>query len=264
MDIQHFRKSAAALGPYFSRMAAETSPAGLRLLGMQAEGAMLAATGGVNTHKGAIWTMGLLCAAAGALPEHALADAETVCDEAARIAAAIIGLAPMERKGPRGIQTGDASGAETPLTRGEKARARYGLRSARDEAAAGFPSIRSLALPLARSLEEAMTDEDETVISVLLAVMAHADDTCIVARGGLEALLRARTSAERVLDAGGPFSARGLPLYDRMRREFATARISPGGSADLCAATLFLAGLERQQASSRTLFQPRRRVMLTP
>ncbi|MBU1082359.1 MAG: triphosphoribosyl-dephospho-CoA synthase, partial [Spirochaetes bacterium] len=67
MDIGHFRLSAAALEPYFTRMAEEGDPERLRSLGIEAEAAMLAATGGVNTHKGAIWALGLLCAAAGTL-----------------------------------------------------------------------------------------------------------------------------------------------------------------------------------------------------
>ena len=240
MCIGHFRKSAMTLGPYFALMAGEREPDALRRLGIEAEAAMLAATGGVNTHKGAIWSMGLLCAAAGSRPDNECPDAEDLCDEAARIATAILVLAPLAASGKQG-----GAGIGLP-TRGERARAEHGLRSARDEAAAGFPSIRAMALPLARSLEEAQTGEDETVIRVLLAVIAHADDTCIVARGGIEALRRSRAWAGRILDSGGPFSAKGKLLYERMLGEFAAARLSPGGSADLCAAALFLADLERR------------------
>jgi triphosphoribosyl-dephospho-CoA synthetase len=111
MDISHFRLSAAALRPFFERMAAEATwldssrelAVTLRTLGIEAETAMLAATGGINTHKGAIWTLGLLCAASGT---HAAAlagstgfvsafTAEAVCDEAAALARRIIALPPL-------------------------------------------------------------------------------------------------------------------------------------------------------------------------
>lgn len=239
MDIHLFRRSAATLGPYFRRMSVATSASELRQLGIEAEAAMLGATGGINTHKGAIWAMGLLCAAAGSLFRAAsydgvAPDATALCDEAADIAAAIVAL---DRP------AAGAAARKTP-THGQKARADHGLRSARDEALAGFPSIRARALPLARSLRSRSMTDDERVIMVLLAVMAEADDTCLVARGGIQALVDARSAAERILAAGGPNSPAGAGLYTRMRREFLESGLSPGGSADLCAATLFLVDFE--------------------
>lgn len=239
MDIHLFRRSAAALGPYFQKMVLARSASELRALGIEAETAMLEATGGINTHKGAVWTIGLLCAAAGSLfgaasYDGAAPDAPALCAEAADIAAAIVAL---DRP------AAGAAAGKTP-THGQKARADHGLRSARDEALAGFPSIRARALPLARSLGSRFMTDDERVIMVLLAVMAEADDTCLVARGGIRALLEARSWATSVLAAGGLDSAAGARLYTRMRQRFLESRLSPGGSADLCAATLFLIDLE--------------------
>lgn len=239
MDIHLFRRSAATLGPYFGRMVVARSARELRALGIEAETAMLEATGGINTHRGAIWTMGLLCAAAGSLfraasYDGAAPDATALCNEAAVIAAAIVAL----DRSVAGVAAGP-----TP-THGLKARADYGLRSARDEALAGFPSIRARALPLARSLRGRQINDDERVIMILLAVLSEADDTCLVARGGIQALIDARTAAARILKAGGPNSAAGSELYTQMRRRFLDSRLSPGGSADLCAATLFLADME--------------------
>jgi len=237
MDIHLFRRSAATLGPYFRRMVVARSARELRALGIEAETAMLEATGGINTHKGAIWTMGLLCAAAGNLSRAAsyggaAPDATALCAEAADIAAAI---AALDRPG--------AAAGPTP-THGQMARADHGLRSARDEALAGFPSIRARALPLARSLGSRFMTDDERVITILLAVMAEADDTCLVARGGIQALIDARSVAARILAAGGPNTAMGSRLYARLRQQFLESGLSPGGSADLCAATLFLVDIE--------------------
>jgi len=240
MDIRHFRLSAPALGPYFTLMVATHQPEALRNLGIEAETAMLAATGGVNTHKGAIWTLGLLCAAAGSLvsgqPARRITAnppaAELVCERAAEIARRITGLpAPA-----------------VPQTNGQSARGAYGLRSARDEAVAGFPAIRARALPLARSLRSGTVPEDERVITVLLGAMTACDDTCLVARGGIEALGYACRQASAVLDAGGPASSDGAEIYADMVRTFQAGRLSPGGAADLCAAALFLADLEAEPA----------------
>jgi triphosphoribosyl-dephospho-CoA synthase len=260
MDIRHFRRSAAALGPWFERMAESAwlaAPYGraglaaeLRELGVAAEAAMLEATGGVNTHKGAIWTLGLLCAAAGSLgAAGSSATAEALCDEAAALARNIIGLAPV---------TADRPGAARPAealseTRGLAARRAYGLRSARDEAAEGFPAVRARALPLARELRARGAPEDELVITVLLGAMSAADDTCLVARGGVGALARARSLAGRILDSGGPLSPLGRPLYAGVVAEFARERLSPGGSADLCAAALFLVDVEFAGAGASVL-----------
>jgi len=244
MDISHFRLSAEALRPFFASMVTARTPESLRNLGLEAETAMLAATGGVNTHKGAIWTLGLLCAASGRVATSrasgqagvGMGTAEAVCDAAAELARLIIALPPAPDRTTR-------MPVRLP-TNGQAARGAYGLRSARDEAAAGFPAIRAGALPLARSLRGSRAPEDERVITVLLGAMAHADDTCLVARGGVEALVKARRQAAAVLDAGGPGSAAGAAMYAVMVDAFLTRRLSPGGAADLCAAALFLADLE--------------------
>ncbi len=274
MDIGHFRASAGALRPFFQALAEaglNLSGAGealdlgdarkLRNLGLAAERAMLEATGGVNTHKGALWSLGLLCAAAGRLfgqcpvssPRRAGLSAETLCCEAASLASALVGCpAP------------SANGLSTMLTNGRKSAMLYGLRSAQDEALQAFPSIRALALPLARAMRRAaygpsylrpehealashrfpVAAEDEEVILVLLACMAHADDTCIVARGGIEALTNMRKAARAILAAREQGGEGAWKDYQALLGDFKKRRLSPGGSADLCAATLFLVDVE--------------------
>ena len=130
------------------------------------------------------------------------------------------------------------------MTRGQAARQAYSLRSARDEALEGFPSLRAGALAEARKLRNSRLTEDFKVISVLLAVMTEADDTCIVARGGLPSLQWTKSSARQVIDSGGPDSVAGGFLYRAMLVDFKTQGLSPGGAADLCAAALFLVEIE--------------------
>jgi triphosphoribosyl-dephospho-CoA synthase len=102
--------------------------------------------------------------------------------------------------------------------------------------------------------------EDELVITVLLGAMAACDDTCLVARGGMESLAGARSLAERILDSGGPGSPAGAALYAGMVAEFSGKRLSPGGSADLCAAALFLADAETAEKRAEV----KRRACLAP
>ncbi len=100
------------------------------------------------------------------------------------------------------------------------------------------------------SLGYAMVDARNAKKVVLLGAMAACDDTCLVARGGIEALGAARRQAATVLDAGGPASADGAALYAAMVDRFLVSRLSPGGAADLCAAALFLTDLETACLSS--------------
>lgn len=257
MDIRHFRLSARALGPYFGRMAAIAALKGgeelaraLRAEGLAAEAAMLAATGGANTHRGAIWALGLLSAATGSLASRTVyrPSGEAVCLEAATLARGILGLAPERRL------------AEAPESKGQAARRAYGLRSAREEALEGFPAIVEGALPVARALSP--VDEDAFVVTVLVAIMARLDDTCLAARGGPGAIGEARRGAAAIMSAGGPASPAGAALYGAMRGDFAQRHLSPGGAADLCAATLFL--LELEGPPPLPLPPPRRAAKLVP
>ncbi len=136
MDAGTLRRSAAAIRPYFAALvAAGRRDAGmdeLRAIGLRAEAAMLAATGGVNAHRGAIFSLGLICAGAGVagpVPASAEARAEAV--------ARLWGGPSLARR-PR--RTAMADGPAR----------RYGVGGASAEAAAGFPTIRAVGLPALR------------------------------------------------------------------------------------------------------------------
>jgi triphosphoribosyl-dephospho-CoA synthase len=75
--------------------------------------------------------------------------------------------------------------------------------------------------------------------------MSHLDDTCVLYRGGPEAQRIVHEGAARVIKVGGPGSPKGNAALMALGQEFVSLRISPGGSADLLAATLFLDALER-------------------
>lgn len=236
MDIFTFVDSTAALLPYFSR-AAELGQetAGLpfseafdrlRTEGLRAERAMLKATGGVNTHKGAIYSIGLICGAAGRLwSDGGFPNSiEAILDESARLAASKMRQPP------------DHLCGET-ATAGEKAYLHYGLRGVRGEAADGFPSVRNIALPaLRRALAGGKTLE-EAGIFALLSLISNVGDTNLAARGGIEGQRWAARRASELLAHECCFDR---ALLERFNEEMIERNLSPGGCADLLAITYLL------------------------
>ncbi|MEU8382849.1 triphosphoribosyl-dephospho-CoA synthase [Streptosporangium sp. NPDC048865] len=206
-----------------ARFLPEPAGAGLReelgRLGRAGEAAMLRATRGVNTHRGALWTLGLLVAATAA----GAADEREAAVRAARLAAL------PDRRLPAG-----------PPSHGELARRRYGVPGARGEAEAAFPHVVEVALPRLCRARAAGAPAEVARLDALLAVMSLLDDTCVLHRGGPEGLRVVRAGAGRVLAEGGAGTARGRAALAELDGRCAARRLSPGGSADLLAAALFL------------------------
>ncbi|KAI3593773.1 Triphosphoribosyl-dephospho-CoA synthase [Cupriavidus sp. U2] len=243
MSLTLMIASAHSLGDSFAAMAlagqhARRIDVALRerlgALGREAETAMLRATGGVNTHRGAIWALGLLAGAAGWLGKtrgavpHAKAIAQM---------AAVIARMP-DRHRP--AHTGN---------KGELARAAYGVGGAREQAEAGFPHVMGIGLPMLREARARGDAEPTAQVNALLAIMARLDDTCVLARAGRAGLADVQAGAEAVLDAGGIGTLAGRRRLHDLEATMHARRASPGGSADLLAATLFLDRLGRLWAA---------------
>ena len=193
----------------------------LGALGRAAEATMLRATGGVNTHRGAIWCLGLLAGAAGLLPEGA--DAHAVADAAGAIA-----------------QLPDRHLPAHTGNKGELARQAYQVGGARGQAEAGFPHVVQRGLPTLRASRTRGDAEPTARVNALLAIMAGLDDTCVLARAGREGLATMQAGAAAVLAAGGIGTLPGRRLLHRLEAGMLARNASPGGAADLLAATLFL------------------------
>ncbi len=234
MDHTTFRRSAAAIRPFFARLAiagaAGAEMERLRQIGRDAEEAMLAATGGVNTHRGAIFGLGLLCAAAGA------ASAEGA---PARLSATQLTDIVARRWGD------DILRGPIPLrSNGSGVLRRFGAGGARVEAAAGFPQLRGIGLPGLRRGRDLAGDEGAARVQAFFALMAEVEDTNLLHRGGGAGLQDAQDAARRFLDDGGvgqgDWEARAVVIH----HEFVRRRLSAGGCADLLAATIFLDAVE--------------------
>lgn len=221
----------------------------LRIIGMAGERSMYAATGGVNTHKGAVFSLGLLVAAAGYFFGKSKVQKDRMGDRLCLAAGELCsGLTLRELKVARAGTTG-----EVPDNRAETNGARqyelYGTRGARGQAEDGYPIIRNLLLPILRSASRDHSRMKTALLNALLSSIAELDDTCILARGGPRGLEFAQRGAKRILEAGGAGSEIGAASLEQLDAQFCLMRLSPGGSADLLAATIFLESLEMRIAA---------------
>lgn len=248
MDYSVFIASARALEPYFAAFAREGAarrgmrPADIfdevRPTGIAAEAAMFAATGGVNTHKGLIFSLGILSAAAGVLAKEGELTAPRLCAFAARMTEGLL---------ERDLGARNRPGECGPPTKGERLYREHGIRGVRGEAAGGFGTVRALGLPMLRRLSAAYPDRrNEVLLAVLLWLMTRVTDTNVVGRHDFRKLEFVQNGAARALFLGGPFTEAGMLHIRRMDRDFISLNISPGGSADLLAVTIFLEKLERR------------------
>src|SRR5208283_3894578 len=242
MDAGTFRRSVAAIEPFYAALvtagASRAEMDELRRIGLDAERAMLAATNGVNTHRGAIFGLGLLCAAAGAaLSSNAprpWSGTRWTC--AARVLGAIV-----RQRWGRAILAGP-----TPIgSHGTNALRRFGAGGARAQAAGGFRLALEVGLPaLRRGRRLAPGDALAARVQAFFALLLVADDTNILHRGGMAGLDYARTAARSFLAAGGVGRPGWVDSAGAVHRAFVARRLSPGGCGDLLAATLFLDRLE--------------------
>lgn len=225
--------SALALWPAFKEMAEaalEFAEIGLPLreaigrIGREGEQAMLTTTHGVNTHRGAIWALGLLVTAAALDTKSTSAGAVTL--RAARLALL------------------DDRYAQRPLSHGAQVAQRYGARGAREEAQLGFPSVVQRGLPQLKRSRAAGHGEQNARLDGLLAIMTRLADTCVLYRAGEQGLHAMQHGAQAVLDAGGSASLTGRRRLHELDQQLIALNASPGGAADLLAATLLLDRIE--------------------
>jgi triphosphoribosyl-dephospho-CoA synthase len=226
LSLALMRRSARSLRGCFELMAlvsfrqvpSQSLREELGAIGRSAERSMLSATEGVNTHRGAIWALGLLVSAA-ALGSN---SATAVASRAAQIARLPDRNAPTEQ------------------SHGRRVVRRYQVSGARGEARAGFPHVIRQALPMLYHSRRQGAAERYARINALLAIMRSLDDTCLLHRGGWTALNAAQRGAAAVTAAGGSSTVRGWKLLQKLDRDLTVLNASPGGSADLLASTLFL------------------------
>ena len=230
MDVSTFVASSHALMPYFIKCITigqdtasqppEETFQQLRQAGLDAEKAMYQATGGVNTHKGAIFTLGILCGSIGRLwsAESPIAPLDLLLKECAAI-----GQAALED-----FEKADGS------TAGQRLYQQKGLRGIRGEVAEGLPSVANIALPaLEEGLSKGLSFNDAAACA-LIQLIAQVEDSNLYHRGGEEGAAFAKESAKAL----GKFPT--MAEIEALDDAFIARNLSPGGCADLLAATYFL------------------------
>ncbi|MGN0403697.1 MAG: triphosphoribosyl-dephospho-CoA synthase CitG [Bariatricus sp.] len=242
MDWTTFVKSAQAITPYLVEMAKagyyhkgslENLFLNIRKIGINAELAMFQATNGVNTHKGAIFTLGILGAAAGYCYRWNKAFTVSEILETARGMTERVLEKEFENMNHR-----------EPLTHGEKLYRRYGEKGIRGEAQKGFPIIGEIAYPAMKECRSRGLNWNLTNMNVLLYTMTKLQDTNVLSRGTYEELTWVKKTAKSILRMGGAGTINGYFTVQCMNGECIRKNISPGGAADILAATLFLCRLE--------------------
>ncbi|MFC6671540.1 triphosphoribosyl-dephospho-CoA synthase [Marinobacterium aestuariivivens] len=228
MNLSLMLASARSLRPWFARMAeaalAQTPVVELRRrigqLGRDAEAAMMAVTGGINTHRGAIWALGLLVTAAA---NEANGEA-ALFDRAAQLAR---------------LPDPDCPSSETQ-SKGQRVCRKYRLPGAREQAQQGFPHLHQRGLPTLRQSRASGDSESVARLNALLAIMSALTDTCVLSRAGLAGLEAMQQGARAVLEAGGCGSFAGRRALAQFEQHLLSLNASAGGAADLLAATLFV------------------------
>jgi triphosphoribosyl-dephospho-CoA synthase len=241
MDLTTFYASVAAIAPWFPtfyRIGASTRDlppeallSRLRPAGLACENAMLQATGGVNTHKGSVFSMGLLCGAVGRLSiGGGLPDRDRLCAEVARICSLLV--------------ESELLRIQAPQTAGERLFQMHGLTGIRGEAASGFRTVRHYSLPAFESVlalgGQEEEKEEEALLEALLHLLAVNPDTNLVHRGGLAGLAYVQARARGLIEIGGVRSPGFVARMIDFDSGLIQRNLSPGGSADLLAVTWFL------------------------
>ncbi|TCP30871.1 triphosphoribosyl-dephospho-CoA synthase [Scopulibacillus darangshiensis] len=207
----------------FKRVPDQSLREDIAAIGRHGENVMFQATGGTNTHKGAIWAMGLLTSSAAIHPLGT--TPERIAVTAGKIARFADRFAPKK------------------ATHGTVIQQRFGAPGARGEAELGFPHVVGAALPALYDARNKGIPEPLARIDTLITIISRLDDTCLLHRGGMDALKAAKEGAKTILDKGGSSTQAGWRSLQQLDAVLIEHNASPGGSADLLAAALFLDSL---------------------
>lgn len=269
MTYDTFVCSAQALRPFFERFAdigyqyARESDdflfSLLRKEGLQAEAAMLHATNGINTHKGAIFSLALLCGAAGALYAKSpfgicLSDLSAKCASLAK---------------PSLLDFSTAPSNDIEKTAGMEIHQVTGCQGIRGEATGGYPHVFLLGYPsLKHHLHKGLSLNDASLLT-LLTLIAHVEDTNMIRRGGLAQARQRRAEAAALLCVTEQQPSQRQKMFEELDDSYIKKNLSPGGCADLLALSIFLVkaehtGLIRHEEQPKVSLKPQATNDFTP
>lgn len=232
-SLYHYIESCAVVG--YSVDNADNILPKVRKIGIESEKRMFQVTGGINTQKGQIFLHGIIAASAGhILKRNRGFNAPEVCGTVAEICQGLI------EKDFSNIQT------KKKLTRGELLYLRYGLAGIRKEAEKGLPSVLGYGLPALLQAKAAGLSTNDTAAHVLLAIMCNCEDSNIAGKHSLQVLDEIQEEARKIIQCGGMTTPLGKEMILILHKDLSIRGISPGGAADLTAATFFVSFLEEE------------------
>ena len=239
MDYALMQRSIDTLHPYFVKLAllgcADALPThtSIRDIGIEAEKAMLSATNGVNTHKGALFSMGLAVVAAAHEEIKIAANEEQILKERNGGEEVLVSLQTT-------IKALAASFPDTSGTHGSKAKllskGTTAIKGALDNAREGYEMLFAEWLPF--YIERRKERDAHTLHKTLLRIMCDLDDTNVIYRTDLATAEEVKQEARALLDN---FAEAALKDMDR---RYTARNISPGGAADMLSLTIFIGSIQ--------------------
>lgn len=241
MDFYTFQRSAVSLNHFFE----EFTLCGilnchrpcheiftlLRPIGLEAEQVMRQATGGVNTHKGMIFSLGIFCCALGYLYGNQISFTERAFVETCTAMTSHL------------LEDFNGITKETAKTHGEMLYAVYGITGIRGEAASGYPTVFHLALPVFCDYRKRGFSVNDAGVFTLLHIIANAADTNLMARSDYETMKQVQKKIQALLEQNLAPDEYLEEIY-RLDDAFIQRNLSPGGSADMLALTYFIYSLK--------------------
>lgn len=247
MNIITFMVSSAAIAPalYLCAQAGRdhlSDPPELfpkiRRIGIHYEKRLLKATRNVNTQRGALFSAGVLCGAAGIVSQYSkTSSAEEVMEVAAEMTKGLVAR-DLELIKPINNRT---------LTAGVQLYLKFGTKGIRGEVESGFPSVGVVGLPAFAYAMRSGLSLNQTLLHTLISLMTCVEDTTILWRRDREWLKAVQHGAGRVIGKGSVFSQEGMEEIRLLDQWLTEQHISPGGSADLLAVTAGIYFLEKGQ-----------------
>lgn len=242
MDYYTFLRSISVLGPYFYNCTKTGLDfkgddhrdllVDIRPIGIIAERDMFKATSGINTHKGIIFSMGIIAAAVGSLFKDLDRDTFSYTEISNRVK-----LISKDMSKELKLVYEDKEN----LTYGEKLYLKYGTKGIRGEVESGFETVINISLPILEKLIfEDIYHINDILVQVLLHLMANTEDSNVLGRHNMGILNYVQGESKKALELGGCFTEEGRVYIQSMDEDFIDKNISPGGSADLLAISLMM------------------------
>lgn len=208
----------------------------IRRPGIECEKTMFEATSGVNTHKGIIFSLGILCAVVGRLYRKHGSETYTVEDICEEVKKVTKGLTARDFKEVLDKKV---------LTHGERLYKEYGFKGIRGEVESGFETVRNNAVCIIRDWQNnKRLSMNDLFLQVVIGIMAESEDTNVIIRGGVKSLTYVKSISKNFLKSGGMEQQDAREILESMNRDFINKNISPGGAADLLAVSIFLGMME--------------------